>query len=138
MMIIFWIWSVEVLEGSHGAQAWEMRGLMVVPHIPWTPHLPTRKIDFWVGFLQLDPLTRSKTLPKSPTRRPAVRPGDCPQFRRFSIPKVLNSEGSQIRRFSSPKVLKSENKYDNYICALKIFIGTMRHWPLCYHLHICV
>ena len=49
------------------------------------------------------------------------------QFRRSSSPKVLNSEGSQIRRFSSPKVLKSENQYNNYMCALKPVIGTMRH-----------
>ena len=30
--------------------------------------------------------------------------GDCPQFRRFSMPKVLKSEGSQFRRISSPKI----------------------------------
>ena len=34
--------------------------------------------------------------------------GCMSQFRRFSIPKVLKSEGSQFRRFSIPKVLKSE------------------------------
>ena len=53
--------------------------------------------------------------------------GDCPQFRRFSIPKVLKSEGSQFRRFSNPKVLKSENQCNDYMCALKPVIGTMLH-----------
>ena len=39
----------------------------------------------------------------------SVPEGGCmSQFRRFSIPKVLKSEGSQFRRFSSPKVLNSE------------------------------
>ena len=53
--------------------------------------------------------------------------GDCPQFRRFSIPKVLKSEGSQFRRFSNPKGLKFEFQYNNYMCALKPVIVTMRH-----------
>ena len=46
------------------------------------------------------------------------------QFRRFSIPKVLKSEGSQFRRFSSPKVLKSENHFSN-----DISIGSNRLCP---------
>ena len=31
--------------------------------------------------------------------------GCMSQFRRFSIPKVLKSEGSQVRRFLSPKII---------------------------------
>ena len=42
--------------------------------------------------------------PRGQTVHLAEATGDCPQFRRFSIPKVLNSEGSQVRRFSSPKI----------------------------------
>ena len=38
MMIIYGTLSVEVLESvedsSHGAETWEKRGQMVVPHIP--------------------------------------------------------------------------------------------------------
>ena len=38
MMIIYGAWYVEVSESvkdsSHGAETWEMRGQMVVPHTP--------------------------------------------------------------------------------------------------------
>ena len=49
MMIIYGLVEVwESEEGfSHGAQAWEMRGQMVVPHTPWTLK---RRIDFLSWF----------------------------------------------------------------------------------------
>ena len=50
MMIIYGTLSAEVLESvedsSHGAETWEKRGQMVVPHIPLTPHPQEQKIDF--------------------------------------------------------------------------------------------